>query len=360
MMATGQKPEKASEGTGDVRLIRDASGQVAYAFKSIAGESEMMMNNTGVARGGGTAQELLTSKMSDVLEAVCGFKSGHPKSTLATLPVSDQGGDANVGALIEGVPGVSLEEIDDDAVTAKWEAMDQAEKDAAALRGKAFDQKDRAAATAQNKPPGRDLWDDGDPEESFVNLTKRERKERILSVPAKDVQRILLMNLATVNQDSKWASVMADGQSVRPIDGGAAMVPVEAVIGNARSRQRGDAFGKNTGPIDPVLGNSMLYNVPGGEHPAARAPLDPEFVNQFKDLDVDKVRDEMNAAVLSIQGANPVLGGAIGASNAESALMSLECIKEAINENPTATTGEFLKTYQARLKAALEATEANG
>ena len=57
-LAAITEPSTPDGGTSDVKLICDESGAVAYAFKSVAGESEMM----GTPKGFATAREVLMSK----------------------------------------------------------------------------------------------------------------------------------------------------------------------------------------------------------------------------------------------------------------------------------------------------------
>jgi len=78
-------------GTSDVKLVNGPDGDVAYAFKSVKGESDMM----GTPKGFGTAREVLMSKLTEKL----GF--GWPKVTMARM-------DGEPGALIDGVQGVKF------------------------------------------------------------------------------------------------------------------------------------------------------------------------------------------------------------------------------------------------------------
>lgn len=78
-------------GTSDVKCINGPDGEVAYAFKSVKGESEMM----GTPKGFGTAREVLMSKLTEKL----GF--GWPKVTMAQM-------GSEPGALIDGVQGIKF------------------------------------------------------------------------------------------------------------------------------------------------------------------------------------------------------------------------------------------------------------
>lgn len=83
-----------SNGTSDVKLIKGPDGDVAYAFKSVDGESEMM----GTPKGFATAREVMMSSLCNNLKTKYGLDFPWPKATMATV-----GGKS--GALIDGVQG---------------------------------------------------------------------------------------------------------------------------------------------------------------------------------------------------------------------------------------------------------------
>lgn len=89
--------EKPSNGTSDVKLIKGADGNVAYAFKSVEGESDMM----GTPKGFATAREVMMSKLCDGLKAKYGLDFAWPEATMASV-----GGKS--GALIDGVQGIEV------------------------------------------------------------------------------------------------------------------------------------------------------------------------------------------------------------------------------------------------------------
>jgi hypothetical protein len=89
--------DKPGSGTSDVKLIRGPDGDVAYAFKSVEGESDMM----GTPKGFATAREVMMSKLCDGLKAKYGLEFGWPKATMASV-----GG--KTGALIDGVQGIKI------------------------------------------------------------------------------------------------------------------------------------------------------------------------------------------------------------------------------------------------------------
>jgi hypothetical protein len=96
-------------GTSVVRLINGPDGDIAYAFKSVAGESEMM----GTAKGSGAAREVLMSQLCEQIATQTGLRMPWPKATMARV-------EGEVGAMIDGVAGTKFAaEADYEAVPAK-------------------------------------------------------------------------------------------------------------------------------------------------------------------------------------------------------------------------------------------------
>lgn len=86
---------RPNKGTSDVALVNGADGEVAYAFKSVEGESSMM----GTPKGFGTSREVMMSALVENLKEKYGLGFGWPKATMASM-----GGKP--GALIDGVQGM--------------------------------------------------------------------------------------------------------------------------------------------------------------------------------------------------------------------------------------------------------------
>ena len=351
ILSTPQELDKKTEdGSGFTRLLKDDEGKVAYAFKTIAGESEQIRDQ-GVAEGAVTAQEILTSKLSNVLGSLCGFQSGFPKATLATLPVSNQGGNGNVGALIEGLDGAPLQAVENGKINEAWKGYGDA---------KPMSEEEKTQALARCKTKYEETKDEaynpGGGVASYVNLLWAEFADKAKNVPTKSLQGILLMGLASVNADTKWSSIMADGQDVRPFDGGGAMLSTKDLLFQARG-------GSKDGPINPQFGMKLVrmphVDLPDKvredqPHRIADEPLDSSLVKSFAALDLEEVRRQMMAAVTSLQGSSPIFQSAIDASNVENSIKSMQFMKEAMQGDPTPTTEQFLVAYNLKMKAWLE------
>jgi hypothetical protein len=92
---------KPDSGTSDVKLIKGPDGGVAYAFKSVEGESDMM----GTPKGYATAREVLMSNLIEKLNDQTQLNLGWPKASMAKV------GDKS-GALIDGVQGKRVDQAD--------------------------------------------------------------------------------------------------------------------------------------------------------------------------------------------------------------------------------------------------------
>ncbi len=86
---------RPKKGSSEVALVNGVDGEVAYAFKSVEGESTMM----GTPKGFGTSREVMMSALVDKLKTKYGIGVGWPKATMASM-----GGKP--GALIDGVQGI--------------------------------------------------------------------------------------------------------------------------------------------------------------------------------------------------------------------------------------------------------------
>src|SRR5262249_40716711 len=90
LMGASFGTKRPGGGTSDVQLIKDTEGKIAFAFKSIKGESFQ----TGMKPGSGAVREALTSKVSESIRAQTGLDFGFPKVSIAEV-----GGQK--GALVE-------------------------------------------------------------------------------------------------------------------------------------------------------------------------------------------------------------------------------------------------------------------
>ena len=374
-----KEDEKPSGGTSDVRLIRDESGKVAYVFKSIDGESDQM----GFAKGEGTAHEILTSKLSEILSGY-GFETGFPRTSLANLPLSDgAGGRANAaGALVEGLSGQApVETAETDGVKEVMKLaginFDAAKlaRDLAAqgLKPGQVDNKVRLTRdqtlgriTAEQKQRVKDslkdrlaktgyTWDANitpdDMAMGYRNMCIKEADQLAGGLKNSEVNRALLTGMLSASGDIKWSNMMIDGDKARPFDGGANMLSAAQL----------KKISMDGGVLKPASGLTLLSIPSDGEkpHPAASQPLDPLLTAQILKIDPDVVEAQMTFAVAQVQRADPTLQNVIGTSNVKTCVASIKCVQAAIRSNPPTMT-DFVTAYNANLKAWIEGPDFPG
>ena len=334
---------KASGGTSDTQLIRGFDGNVAYAFKSIEGESDQM----GLPKGAGTAREVLTSRAAEVIKLQSDLDLGFPKTTLASLPMPNgTGGTVNrTGALITGLPGRPIAEISYEYTEAEWGKMDDAE---------------RADVEARCKADPTIGWSAGVEDTFYGMLLKKEQQALIAQVPAEAVQKILVMNFASASADSKWSNVMIDGTNAAPFDGGGCMMSAQELKEASKAKFDSGATGIKAGDVDPAFGTDML-EIPngGGEHPAANVPLGADLVASIRKIDPDQLETEMKAETQRLRSLDGRMNSAVDDSGAAASAESTRRMKRALETAVTAasaqnrlpTTKEFVNAYNDEMRA---------
>ncbi|WP_158080943.1 hypothetical protein, partial [Pelomonas sp. KK5] len=203
--------KSASAGSSDVKLIKNGDNKVAYAFKSIEGETEQ----TTMEPGGATMRELMASAFGDAIRAQCGLDFGFPAVTAATI-------GNKPGALIEGLSG---ECFDVDGSRKELEKGERTQEETTAMR---------------------QVWEN-----------------RAATIAPAELQKVMLSGLAMGNFDVKWGNMMveADG-SVRPFDAGTAF-PSTCDMASAIARDLipinltmapgGTDLASAQAPMDPAL-----------------------------------------------------------------------------------------------------------
>lgn len=276
-------------GTSDVYLIKNASDQVAFAFKSIEGESSQIRT----PKGSGAVRESMASTFSDTIREQTGLDFGFPKVDITRI------GDRQ-GALVEGMTGqvLSLEGL-----------MKQYE-----------DGKITSSQFAQMRV-------------QFGQIAER--------TPPKQLQKALMCNLAMAQFDIKWDNMMVDdanGGVVRPFDAGAGFPPRENLKNDVNKIKVPGSF----------LINNPFTNKP---LPVANEPLDPELVEQFMSINVDKLELSMKQERERLAREQKLSPELIGDDALQSSLTSTRIIQEILRENPEITTAAFLEAYGRRMVA---------
>lgn len=272
-------------GTSDVELIKDCEGKVAYAFKSVAGET----SQTTMGRGGAAVREAMSSKVSDVIYAKTGYDFGFPKVGIAAI-------DGKKGALIEG------------------------------LAGESYDVEGLRAASSDGKITQ---------EESY--------KKQVIcgelapKVAAAELQKTTLCNVAMANLDVKWGNMMvAPDGSARPFDGGTAFtndLDMALAVGADGTRPRAP--------------DGLTLNPFGGaELSTADQPFDPALLQAFNTIDVDELRREIVAERTRLMQAHGFDPSLLDDSAVERCIRSIEIAQAILGDDTQQhTLKSFCKHY---------------
>jgi hypothetical protein len=204
-------------GTSDVRLLQNKNGSVAYAFKSVAGESGGGLGFLNLRKGASAMREDVSSTINQSIKNATKLDLGFPACSVVNF-------DGEAGALIEGVKG---------------EMADPEELNAMA-------DYERKHGTAKAK-------------EKTAKIMKN-----IAEIPDKigadSLQNVVLSSVLTCQWDCKWGNVIVeDGGKARPIDGGTS-IPTKDVVRKYRDDLK-------SGPKP-----SFLTSYPG-KHPKEGQPM---------------------------------------------------------------------------------------
>jgi hypothetical protein len=297
--ACGTQP--AGGGTSEVGLIMAPDGSVAYAFKSIEGESESM----GLPKGGGAAREVLVSKLCDCIKGQIDF--GWP-ATCLTGPEDIKGldGQPKPGVLIEGLNGKKV--YDADAIFSETDV-----------------------AEAQRK--------------------KNQSAAILAKLPGKEIQKLLLCNFAFAQFDIKWDNAIiqepADGAppAARPYDGGAALPTMDMFM--------------DLGLRGGTSGVNLLKDHENKPLPAADEPMDAELKARFCAIDEGQLlaamKEQLHALPKELDPRKLGLVEGCGIT-----LDSIRAIKSILKDQKNAklTLREFVAAYDSFLVGTVKAKEA--
>lgn len=294
LLQTVSGAKAPTAGTSDVSLIKAPDGSIAYAFKSVAGESDQ----TGMPKGAGAVRELMMSRLCDQVKDGQDLDFNWPKTTLATM--KDGKGTRQQGVLIEGLKGdvPYLDESDDDP------------------------DRDRNVAAS---------------------------REMLEKLPARDIQKLALCNMAFGQYDIKWDNAIVqkgeggDDSTVAPFDGGAAF-PTMDLFMDTVSR------GITPGATLTQYGKDPLKVVHEGRKvEVGETPMDPELVKMFLSMDEGALEATAKADLqkLSAQGLDPKT---LGMNDGVKIMVgSIRGIKKLLRSNPKMTMFEFIEGYKSQV-----------
>lgn len=319
----GSKP---GGGTSDVKLLRDNNGNILYAVKSAAKESEDALGSLGLPNGACAMREDVASTVFEKLQELTSIDIGFPKSELMLV-------NGQPCAVIDGIRGKMADREEVQAFRREKEKIEKLRKE---------------------------LVDRQRPQEEIQHmddmLTKidqklagaiQDREEIPDKVSAKSLSKVLMSSVLTAQWDLKWGNMIVEGDTARPIDAGAGFPTLKTLDGFLTPNHTA-LFGV------PALEQLVMY--PGGHSkefqdlPIANQPVDQELVDSMLQLNVDTLVQAAKDRRDQLKQQNPGLGG--GTELLDD--LSLKIMKESIEgtkailtqKNPI-TLKEFVVAWTA-------------
>ncbi|MBC2836459.1 hypothetical protein [Paragemmobacter straminiformis] len=291
--------KRTDGGTSDVKLLTEDDGRIAYAFKSVEGESDGGLRFLGLGKGASTLREVVSSKIHDAF-AQAGLDFGFPKTILLES-------DGKHGALIEGIKG---------------KMVDPEEHGAKAGR-----------ADGETDPVKKAVLD-AEVADSLRTMNTLPEK-----VSPDSMQNVILSQMLTCQWDCKWGNLIIDGDRARPIDAGTA-IPTRDVV---------KEFAGGAPPaFKNLLTHPDKYDTAkfGTPLPHAAQPFPAAKIKAIKDLDVEAIievaRKERDAVIKSVPGMDASL---MDESCFDIMRDSINAVKAILTKKPDQTLEQFVAAY---------------
>jgi len=322
--------EKAASGSSDVRLAKDADGKVAYAFKSIDGETK----DTGMDPGCGAVREAMASAMSNAIrEQTKGLLNlGFPQASVVKL-------DDKTGALIEGMDGLSY---DPGWVEGKVLSQLGPEPELRNKKGYDSDIEWVAAKTAlyDYQQEAKDLRDKLEPE----NVGRKTKASAMAQkLPGKEIQKVLLCNYAMAQFDIKWDNLMmvedeSGKVSARPFDAGAGFIQDEEADRTLVTDVGGPGYMLLADPVD----ESKLLD-------GAKEPIDKDMREQFLSIKLDVLKQTMEMERARLAKDHGMGKNVLPDKSMLRSYKSIQILQELLNDPTVLTTEDLVKSFCNRL-----------
>ncbi|MDZ4817347.1 MAG: hypothetical protein SGJ20_00065 [Planctomycetota bacterium] len=306
----GAKPPK-SKGESDSFFINNPDGKPAFIFKSVQGEARP---NLDLPEGGGTAREVLASKMNDLLKSELGLDLG----VLPTVPM----------------------QLEDDAF--KNGTKSHATKRTGALQ--------QAVTLTPGQPSSaKQLFDITD---------KAELTKRLNAIPKDDVDKIALLDFITLNADRHAENLMVSGTSdnptLVPIDAGQ-MLPTKAFYNESCTAMGSLIKCDINNPSIAVSGQALIPQLP-----QAQQKFSDKILQQISAMDPDKIVAGMKAGYQDMVEDAPDLNNTLDDDTLDLTRRSIKFLKKAapqltISEISTLYAEGFLDIMNAKNEQELDA-----
>ncbi len=280
----GAKPP-SGKGQSDSFFINGTDGKPAYIFKSVQGEARATPD---VPKGGGTAREVMASKLNDMFKADLGLDLG-VQPTIAV-------------------------QLEDEAF--KQGSLSKDTKRTGALQT-------AIQLTAGEPSNGRELL--RGPKGKALDKTELDRRVRL--IPKENVDTVCMLDFITLNTDRHADNLMMtgtkDNPTLVPIDAGQSLPNVEFF------KTGGSALAPNVpyneaNPSVLTEGRNLLLQLP-----QAKEKFSPAIQQKIADLDPDKVVAGMRGAYTEMGEEAPDMKNTVDDDSFDLMRKSMKFLKAA-------------------------------
>jgi hypothetical protein len=301
---------KASDGgSSDVRLLENEDGSIAYAYKSVAGESggglTFLFPNCPIdklPKGASSMREDVSSTICQSIKTATKLDLGFPMCRVVKL-------DGEPGALIDGVKG---------------EMADPEQLDWMLPYEEKHGEKAANEKRAKIKQKCRDIPD---------------------SVTADSLQNVVLSSVLTCQWDCKWGNVIVedggeDGGKARPIDGGTA-IPTKDVVRRLRDGPGGCPTPSALTMYPP------LTSEPDKPMAQAQEKISSDKVTAILKLNAKDLMAQAKARRDKLVQENPEFDITLMDDSCFDIVQaSIEGAQAILKNNPDITLADFAKAYE--------------
>jgi hypothetical protein len=318
----GSKP---GGGTSDVKLLKSKpDGDIEYAIKSAAKESEQALQELGLPNGACAIREDLSSAMFQKFKELTKIDLGFPKSELTEV-------NGKPFAVIEGIKGRMADR----------EALGDIEKEIDATT------RLRDALVKRQRPQEeiQPLDDALNKLQARLTSAQQECESVPDQVSSQSMTKVMVSSMLTGQWDCKWGNLIVEGQNARPIDAGASLPTLKTLDGFLNPSHT-TVFGI------PAFEQLLMY--PAGHSkahqdlPIANQNIDQGMIDALLRLNPDDLIDTAKSRRDQLMQEQPDLGGGkplVDDTSLDIAKASTTAIQQILRARQPITLKEFAVEY---------------
>jgi hypothetical protein len=318
----GSKP---GGGTSDVKLLKSKQdGDIEYAIKSAAKESEQALFELGLPNGACAIREDLSSAMFQKFKELTNIDLGFPKSELTRI-------NGQPYAVIEGIKGKMADR----------EALGDIQKEIDATTSLRELLVNRQRPQEEIQP-----LDDALNKLQAKQTSAQQDCENVPDqVSSQSMTKVLVSSMLTGQWDCKWGNLIVEGQTARPIDAGASL-PTLKTLDGFLNPSHNDVFGIPA--FEQLLaypaGHSKAYQ----DLPIASQNMDQGMVQALLGLNPDALINTAKSRRDEVMREQPNLGGGVPLvddTSLEISKASTTAIQQILRNKQPITLKEFAVAY---------------